>query len=259
MNSVGLYARMVVANLRAAAGQRSDAVLQILATALGQAGGLIVLWSLLNRTAGLPGIDLHMAMLVFGLVTGSLGVSQLALDGVWNLRIMIANGDLDYVLLRPRSVLAQVIFSRAGLHGAGSVVVGTVLVCVSLAGQGAARPGLSFLGGVFIALAGVALRTVLYVAANSIAFWGNSAVDLPMAVHRLTDFGKYPLPMYGATTQIVLATVCPVAFIGFFPAALMLGREPWAGFAPLGLLCLAVFAGLALLVFSRGLDRYREG
>lgn len=259
VNSIRLYPRLILANLRAAAGQPADAALQIAATSLTQAGGLVVLWSLLSRTAGLPGVDLRLAMLVFGLVTLSLGISELTMDGVWNLRHMIANGELDYALLRPRSVLLQVVFSRAGLHGLGSVVVGIVLIVLSTSGPAQGRPALSLFGGVVIAFAGLVLRTVLYILANSIAFWGHTTVALPMAVHHLTDFGKYPLPMYGGTVQLLLATVCPVAFLGFFPAALMLGREPWASYAPLGLVCLAAFAALAVLAFSRGLRRYRIG
>jgi ABC-2 type transport system permease protein len=223
-----LYPRLVVANLRTAAGQRGDAVTQIIATALGQVGGLVVLWSLLARTAGVEGVDTRLAMLVLGLVTLSLGVSQLALDGVWNLRFMVADGSLDYALLRPRSVLLQVVFSRAGLHGAGSVVVGAALVGIALAGPAEGRPEVSLLGGLVATVAGIVLRTMLYVAANSIAFWGHTSVALPMAVHQVTEFGQCPLPMYGPTARVVLSTAVPVASSGssLLPSCSTVSRGP---------------------------------
>ena len=67
----------------------------------------------------------------------------------------------------------------------------------------------------------------------------------------------YPQHPFALSVRIVLFTVFPAAFVAFFPAEVV--RQPDLG-GVLGMLAAAlVYATLAVVVFDRGLRRYRSG
>jgi ABC-2 type transport system permease protein len=77
-------------------------------------------------------------------------------------------------------------------------------------------------------------------------------------MHQVGDLARYPLTVYSVGIQAALTVFVPFAFVSFFPASAVLGRDGygWVGWAtPLvALYCVAV----AGLVFRRGLRQYES-
>jgi ABC-2 type transport system permease protein len=75
----------------------------------------------------------------------------------------------------------------------------------------------------------------------------------------MIDFAKYPLSAYTRPIQFVLTWLIPLAFISYYPAAVLLGKplaQPWIGYlAPLAGPAAAV---CALGLWKRGLLRYQS-
>lgn len=68
------------------------------------------------------------------------------------------------------------------------------------------------------------------------------------------DADRHP---FALAVRIVLFTVFPSAFIAFFPTEVV--RNPNLGGVLVMLAAAAAYAALALVVFDRGLRRYRSG
>jgi ABC-2 type transport system permease protein len=76
----------------------------------------------------------------------------------------------------------------------------------------------------------------------------------------LRTFVTYPITIYATAIQVVLTVVVPFAFVNFYPAAVLLGKDGqafpgWVGWLTpvVGL----VMFGLAYRVWMRGIDRYQ--
>jgi ABC-2 type transport system permease protein len=253
--SAGFYGWLLAHNLTAAV-RSPDMVMQVLATALGQVGGLAALNALLQRSTVLGGLDLKTFLLVYGLLVLTEGICSVLADGVWQLRFFIVNQDLDFLLLRPRSVPLQVMLSRTGMHGLGNVLLGSALVGYALATVDAALSPARLLAAAFLVVCGIVLRSALYLIGNSAAFWSTAGVGVPMAVHMITELGKYPQTLYSPAVRVFTSAVMPVAFIGFYPAMLAVGRAPWSAWAPLGIVATGVVVLIAGLIFRAGSRRY---
>jgi ABC-2 type transport system permease protein len=74
----------------------------------------------------------------------------------------------------------------------------------------------------------------------------NPAFDLLWAFKQFTD---YPLPIYPVFLQVILTFVLPMAFMNFYPAAAVLGKDPGTPF-PAGLAYMTPLAGVILFVLS---------
>ena len=91
-----------------------------------------------------------------------------------------------------------------------------------------------------------------------LVFWVPTAIALcDELFNTLLLVTFYPQHPFGLTVRIVLFTVFPSAFMAFFPAEVI--RHPDAVGVLAMLAAAAVYSLLALLVFDRGLRRYRSG
>lgn len=75
----------------------------------------------------------------------------------------------------------------------------------------------------------------------------------------LTEFAKYPLPIFGRTGAFLLTFVVPLALTGYVPAALLLDEHTrTAGTIALAeaLVAAGAFFGLCLLAWSWALRAY---
>ena len=77
-------------------------------------------------------------------------------------------------------------------------------------------------------------------------------------VHQAAVFGRYPIDLYSRPLQRVLTTVLPLAFIAFFPASFLVGRDTWSTLAlAQPVVGLGLFLG-AQLVWRRASRGYRS-
>jgi ABC-2 type transport system permease protein len=100
----------------------------------------------------------------------------------------------------------------------------------------------------------VMLGISLIMAATSFKWVGNSRI--PEIFDSLRSFGKYPQSIFPKTVLIISSFVIPVAMIGFFPAAALLGRGGYVMFY--AILPCVLFMTLGILLY-RSMVRLYQG
>jgi ABC-2 type transport system permease protein len=121
------------------------------------------------------------------------------------------------------------------------------------------RPTLAELAGfVVVALAVGVLITAFGTLTSALSFWLGQAEGLANQLnHALLMFGTYPTTLFTGVVRVVLFTVIPGGFIAYVPVRFLREWEPWQLGVLLG--AAALYAGLAVLAFQRGLRRYESG
>jgi ABC-2 type transport system permease protein len=210
-------------------------------------------WLLFARFKELGGWRLADMMTLFGVVASGFGASVVFAGGARRLARMIADGELDPLLVQPKPVLLHAVGSASTASGWGDMVTGVGMLYLAGRLEPASLP--------FVLLA-VATSAVTFTAVGvlfqSLAFWLGDVEQLSRQLWELTlTFALYPRPLFEGGVSVLLYTVVPAGFVGFLPVEVV--RQPSA------LLCLAAFGvallwwGLALGVFALGLRRYESG
>jgi ABC-2 type transport system permease protein len=92
----------------------------------------------------------------------------------------------------------------------------------------------------------------------SLAFWlGKVETVARQLWELLITFSLYPEPLFGGMLRLALFTVLPAGFVGYLPARVV--RAPSLLDAALLAFGAGAYLALAVLVFNRGLRRYRSG
>lgn len=199
------------------------------------------------------GWTLHDMVLLFAVVATSIGLVTLLFGNCTQIARMVAEGGLDQYLTLPRPVLLHVLASRSSVASLGDFTFG--LIWFAFAGN--LHPAYigRFLLAVFLSACVFAGALILV---NSLVFWlGRFDIAAEQFLNALITFSLYPGTLFGGPTRFVLFTLIPAGLTSALPVELLRHFDP----ATLAWCCLGalVFAGLAFLVFHRGLRRYESG
>jgi ABC-2 type transport system permease protein len=249
-----VYRLILGAHLRSRLEYEADFWITVVSGIMFQLLSLLFLSAIFSHVPVLHGWTYAECVLISGTYGVIVGLSPLFLDGMWNLSWRVNQGQLDYPLVRPAPVPAQVMGSMIGLHGIGDVLTGGAMLGWALT-RLSLEPITLLIGPIlFLSAAAIHLSTVTI--SNLAVFWIHGPHPyFAIALHNVEDMVRYPMTIYGMAVRAAFTVLVPFAFVTFFPVAWVLGKQ--AGWAGLLTPLVAIYCvWLARTVFRRGLLRY---
>jgi ABC-2 type transport system permease protein len=257
------YRHLLWAQVQSQAQYRASFAIDILGSVAFGALDLVTVFVLFRVSSTLAGFGFAEVFLMTALASASFAVADLLVGNVERLRFYVRTGLFDAVLVRPLDALMQLLAMDVAPRRIGRVVLGVAMVGVAAAhAQLALTPlGLALL--VVAPLAGALIFSAVFVGTASVAFWWIESGELGNALtYGGHDFAAYPMTVYGALLRRLFAYALGFAFVAYYPALALLGREdplgapPWLGYASPGIAVIA--AGLTGLVWRTGVRHYRS-
>jgi ABC-2 type transport system permease protein len=249
-----VYRLILGAHLRSTLEYEADFWIMVMAGVMFQLLNLLFLSAIFSHVPVLNGWSYPECVLISGVYGMIAGLSPLFLEGMWNLSWRVNQGQLDYPLVRPAPVPAQVMGSGIGLHGVGDLLIGGSMVGWALT-RIELTPVIVLIGPIlFVSAATIHLSTVTI--SNLATFWIRGPHPyLAIALHNVEDMVRYPMTIYGVGVRAAFTVLVPFAFVTFFPVTWVLGKQ--AGWIGLLTPLVAIYCvWLARTMFRRGLLRY---
>jgi ABC-2 type transport system permease protein len=262
MNAIRLLIRYASASIRAQMQYPFNAVMLTVGQFTATMIDMVAIWALFARFGALQGWRLGDIAMFFGLVSVSFSIADFLTRGFDVLGAeFIKTGQLDRLLLRPRTMTLQLVgndmrISRFGRTAQGLVVIaiGTVSLHFDWTLAKVAIATWTLAGG-------VALFFGLMVIQGAMSFWTVESLE---AMNVLTYGGvqaaQFPLNIYERWFRTFLIFVVPIGCVAYFPVLALLGKpdplgtpewfflvSPLAGFA---------FLGVSFVAWRVGLRKY---
>lgn len=175
--------------------------------------------------AEFPNWSLYEVLLIQAVFTMSTGISNIFFSGVlWATMRHVIEGSLEIVLIKPVGCLFFLISSTVEFSSVGLFIGGGVMFAIALSHIG--PPSILMVVQFFVLfLSGVCVMMgiSLIMAATSFKWVGNSR--LPEIFDSIKYFGRYPQNIFRKSISIITSFIIPVAMIGYFPAAALLGES----------------------------------
>jgi ABC-2 type transport system permease protein len=191
--------------------------------------------------------------LLIGTTCWAFGLATFLAGGIRDLAITITNGGLDPYLGRPTHPLPALLIGQCQPSGLGDMASGVVFWMV-LGHRGFGDLPLLLLVGTLAAIVVTATATLF----QCLAFWLPGAALLAEELFQMFMMvAYYPEHPFGFAVRLILLTVFPAGFIAMIPVEAVRDGDPLKRAA-----CASaafIYAGLAWLVFERGLRRYTSG
>ncbi len=196
---------------------------------------------------------LHDVALLLGLIMLVVAICGVFFGGYRDMAATILRGEVDALLTQPKYILPRLLARESIATAWGDLFMGVWLL--------AAFANLSWhdIPLVFVCLvAGTAIYVASAIVYASLAFWFTGARSF---ARDLTDFmllfSSYPGSIYTGATKFVAYTILPAGFIVLAPVAFL--RAPSVQTLAMIAVPSVVYGSLAMLIFSMGLRRYRQG
>jgi ABC-2 type transport system permease protein len=261
--TLGIYRRLLGAQVRGQASYRTSFALDLTANALAPLLDLLTVVVMFRVTRTLGGFSATEVLVMFGLSATAFGLADLAVGNIEKLRLYVRMGLLDALLIRPLGVLGQLLTMDFGLRRIAKVGISAGVLAVALSRAEvdwtAERAALL----VVCLLAGAVFFAAVFVAGATVAFyWIESGEFANGFTYGGRDFTSYPISVYNGFFRRLFAYSLGFGFVAYYPALALMGRaDPlglpgWTAWTAPGVALIA--AGAAGLVWRTGIRHYRS-
>jgi ABC-2 type transport system permease protein len=263
MRLVSNYLTLLDAGLRSALQYRANFVTMVLMGFVWNTTGFVFILVVLSRFHAIAGWTLGDVTFLYALRLLMHATMALLFSRLEFIDLMIREGEFDRFLLRPVSPLLQVMATRLHIAAIGDIIGGIAIFLIAnrLIHVDWSPPAVAYL---ILAIIGGCLTEgafKLVVAALSFRMLSINALTF-LVGDIFNNFGNYPLTIYGGVLRLVLTFALPIAFVAYFPAAVLLRRTGEIGVAPIlaygAPLVGVVLFSLAYLFFQRETRVYQS-
>jgi ABC-2 type transport system permease protein len=211
---------------------------------------------LFGRFGSLHDYTLGEVAMCFAVVNLGYAIAKCCARGFDSFSRLIAGGDFDRLLLRPRSLALQVLGSQFEITKVGRMVFGLIALGIAVANLSATWTAMRCLCLVLMVLGGAGIITSVFVLGSTLCFVTIQGLEV---ISLFTDGARlmtgYPLTIYGKWVARFFTFVIPLATVNYLPLLYLTGRaeNPWYALMPL-IGVLYVFP--CLWVWYRGARKY---
>lgn len=259
---IRLYLYMAAASIRAQMQYRYAFVMNILGWAMSYTGTSVTMWTILYQFRTLQDWTFWQLLFLFALAVLSWSLCVLLFFHFRSLDQFILNGTFDRFLLRPIHPFFHFIASKFDVGAFGQLlfsIAATSLAAMQLHLHWQMEHWLVWFGAI---LGGTLIQGGLLVLISAVAFWTTRSERLYWVVmFPAKNMMNYPLTIYPRGIRWLFTGVFPLAFVNYYPALFLLGKNNggagrWAGMfsLPVGV----VFFWLCYRVWMAGLKRYKS-
>lgn len=254
-----LFLKLVAASVRSQLAYRLNVVLLAASQFLITFIEFFAIAALFARFGSLRGWKLAEVALLYGMVNVAFAIAEGAARGFDSFAQTIRSGDLDRLLLRPRSIPLQVAAQELHLMRLGRLVQGVLILCWSLHALDLAwslERGALLVAAI---LGGACTFSGLFVLQATLAFWTVETLEVMNTVtYGGTETAQFPFSIYRPWFRSFFTFVVPLACANYFPALEILGRAETRAVAWASPFVGVAFLSLTLRLFDLGVRHYRS-
>lgn len=258
--SPGLFWHFVRMRMRERMEYRGAFLIGLIAQMLSYVADFAVIWILVHRFTTLGGWGWREIAFLYSLNLMSYAIGAAFTYSQTELEEMIQRGTFDGVLIRPLNPYISLAAEKFNVGYIGHIVLAAGILVWSLGNLNIAWTLANIL---FLILAIVGASLIQAATLTLLGAWSFTFVKAQFLfgfAGSLRTFITYPITIYGAVMQVMLTVIVPFAFVNFYPASVLLGKDGalfpgWIGW--LAPVVGGIVFYLTYRVWMRGIDRYQ--
>ncbi|WP_075980266.1 ABC transporter permease [Bacillus massilinigeriensis] len=254
---ISMFFQYVAQYLKTRLEYRANLLVEIFSDLLSQAVNLIFILVVFGHTSALNGWSQDEIIFIYGFFLIPYALFS-SFFNIWDFNERyIVKGEMDRILTKPIHSLFQVILERMELESLFGTITG--LAVMLYAGSQLHLQIRWFDPFLFLVLVfgGVLIYAGIFVMIACISFWADARTSIMPMMYNIGNYGRYPIDIYNRVIRFVLTWILPFAFVGVYPAAYFLGKTEWYGYAFLTPLMGMIFFGLSIILWNKGVKKYR--
>lgn len=252
-----LYLKFLSIHLRSAMTYRSSFFLSCLGHLLVTTNVFLSVVFLLERFDSIGGYTLSQLSLCYAVILMATSLAECFARGFDSFTRILSQAQFDRIMLRPRSLLFQVLCQDMKPTMFARVLQAAVMLVWAIGAGAVSWTGAKALTLTLMILCGAAIFFGLFLINACICFFTMEPIEtLNIFLDGPREYGKYPFGIYGKPVLLILTFLVPLALVQHWPLQYLLDRGPWwYGLLPLAALLFLIPCGL---LWRLGVRHYRS-
>lgn len=215
-----------------------------------------IIIALFDKFDNIKGFTLYEVLLCFSIIQFGYAFCEVFARGIDHFDLLIINGDFDRLLLRPKSIILQVMCSDADFTKIARLLQSIIVLVISLLNLKIDLSYLKVITLILMMLSSAVVFFGIFLLSASYCFWTIQGLEIR---NLFTDGGKhlaqYPIGIFKKGIFYFFTFIIPYGFVNYYPLLYFIGKEnnPLYGLSPL---LTIVYLIPCFLIFKLGLKRY---
>jgi len=179
--------------------------------------------ALFTHTQNLAGFTLTQTLLFFMTFNLVDILAQLFLRGIYWIRRLVIQGDLDLILTAPVNPLFRISARTTDFLDMTTLVPTITILVLVISRLNSGLTIFNLILYVMLIFVGFIIAFSIHVIAASVAVFTQEVDNLIWIYRDLMTMGRFPIDIYAAPVKLILTFVIPVAVMTSFPTKVLLG------------------------------------
>lgn len=184
---------------------------------------LLMLFFIYTLIPSLDGFTFNEMLLLYGVASLSFAIWRCLFINTLNVGSMVRYGRLDTFLLRPISVLYQVMMDGFDDDAWGDLVFALLVI-----GYTAVTQSINIVWVILLIILSIFTSLIfagISIVGSSLSFITQGIADFSQIVYNFFQFAKYPINIFGGGMKFVFTFVIPIGWVAAIPVKLLINHN----------------------------------
>lgn len=253
-----MYFKYLSLQMKTAFEYRSSIVMSMITSALTTIATFFGIICLFAKFDNIGGYTMNQVLITYSIVTFSFAFAECFFRGFDQFDTLVKTGELDRLLIRPRSIFLQVLGYKTEWNKIGRMIFSAGIMVYAFINASIAWTAMKVLVVLLMAIGTVIMFVGIFLLYSSVSIFTIEGLE---AVNIISNGGRdlcyYPIDIYAGVFKKFFTFIIPFAFINFVPLKYLIGSTNEIFYALSPLISL-VFFGVCLLIFQWSLTKYKS-
>jgi ABC-2 type transport system permease protein len=219
-----LYRMFISKQLKTLMIYRADFFVGILCLFLSFITVTFSIWAIFEKTNSIGGWTKYDVLFMYGYNLFVSGIAWFFFNQAWALRDSVISGSFLKYKIRPINPLFHFFAEAVDLRSVITVILGLMILVNSAADLGYSWALKNILLISIFSILSAALLAGFIILTSAMAFWFTISNPLLGFLASMHGIAHFPMTIYGRAMGAFLSIVVPIAFMSFYPCAILLGK-----------------------------------
>lgn len=221
-----LYLKFVAMQLKCQMQYKTSFVMTALGQFLTSFTAFLSVLFLFNRFHSVQDYSFSEVLICFSVMLTSFSLTECFVRGFDIFPRLIRSGNLDRILVRPRSEIFQVLTSTIEFSRIGRLLQAIAVLVYAVPTSGVVWTADKVIAVILMLLGGVAVFSALFILYAGFSFFTIEGLEfMNIFTDGSREFGMYPLSVYGEGVLKFYTYCIPIALFQYYPFLYLVGRS----------------------------------
>lgn len=220
-----IYFKSILMKIKSSMEYKESFIMVMIGSFISTLLAFVGVWLLIDKFKIIEGWDIHVVALTSGIAIFSHSITEMFLRGFDQFYKLVRTGNLDRIIVRPRSVKLQVASSDFEITKAGRVLISIILLIIGIAKINVDWNVYKIIVLITMIIGSMAIFTGILIIKAAFSFWTIEGMEF---MNILSDGGRqlsqYPINIYDKWFSFVFTFIIPFGLINYYPLLYLLDK-----------------------------------